>query len=75
MNAKKQNLTKQSDFLTAKDCAKYLGFSESYFYKLRKNHPIPYHSFGDGDRKYYIGKEVDDYLHTIGRNHDEIMLQ
>lgn len=74
MDAQQTKVTKQSDFLTAKECAKYLGFSESYFYKLRKNHRIPYHSFGEGDRKYYVGKEVDAYLHQIGRKHDEMVL-
>lgn len=52
-----------SNLLTAKDCAKYLGVSVSYFYKLKKKYPdLPYYTFGENTRRYYRGQEVKDFL-------------
>lgn len=54
-----------SNLLTAKDCAKYLGISISYFYKLRKQYPnLPYYTLGTNARRYYDGAEVRDYLRS-----------
>lgn len=49
--------------LTATDCAKYLGVSLSYFYKIKKTYPdLPYVTFGKNTRRYYRGEEVKDFL-------------
>lgn len=59
--------------LTAKECAKYLGVSESCFYRLRKRFPdMPYRSryngldpYHEGRRyywRYYYGREVKNFL-------------
>lgn len=55
--------------LTAKECAKYLGISESCFYRLRKRFPdMPYRSRYNGldphheGRRYYYGREVKNFL-------------
>lgn len=49
--------------LTATACAKYLGVSVSYFYKIKKKYPdLPYVSFGKNMRRYYRGEEVKDFL-------------
>lgn len=51
------------DLLTATDCAKYLGVSVSYFYKLKKKYPdLPYCTFGGSTRRYYRGQDVKDFL-------------
>lgn len=51
----------KEDFLNAKQCAKYLGISESYFYKLRRKYPgLPSYKFGR--RRYYKGAEVRRFL-------------
>lgn len=52
-----------SDLLTAKECAKELGISISYFYQLKRKYPsLPYHTFGSSSRRYYYAQEVKDYL-------------
>ena len=57
------------ELLTAKECAKYIGISTSYFYKLRKRYPdLPYRSFGKDDPRYYYGQEVLEFLLDQGGN-------
>lgn len=52
-----------SSLLTATDCAKYLGVSVSYFYKIKKKYPdLPYVTFGKNMRRYYRGEEVKNFL-------------
>lgn len=58
-----------SKLLNAKECAKFIGISTSYFYKLRKRYPdLPYYSFGKDDPRYYYGQEVLDFLLDQGGN-------
>lgn len=61
--------TEEDRLLTARQCAKYIGISNSYFYKLRKRYSdLPYHSFGKDDRRYYYGREVLTFLLDQGGN-------
>ena len=53
-------------YMTARQAARYLGFSPSYFYKLNRRLRFPYHDFGPGTRKYYNAKELDDFIHRLG---------
>ncbi len=50
-----------TELLNARQVAKELGISYTYFFKLRKN-GCPYHQLGNQGRKYYVLKEVQDWL-------------
>lgn len=50
-----------TELLNARQVAKELGISYTYFFKLRKN-GCPYHQLGEQGRKYYILSEVQEWL-------------
>lgn len=50
-----------TELLNARQVAKELGISYTYFFKLRKN-GCPYHQLGEQGRKYYILREVQEWL-------------
>lgn len=50
-----------TELLNARQVAKELGISYTYFFKLRKN-GCSYHQLGNQGRKYYVLKEVQDWL-------------
>lgn len=66
MELKTETKYENLDYMTAREAAKYLGFSSSYFYKLNRMYHFPSHSFGAGTRKYYNAKELVDFLHSLG---------
>lgn len=49
------------ELLNARQIAKELGISYTYFFKIRKE-GCPYHQLGNQGRKYYVLKEVQDWL-------------
>ena len=50
-----------TELLNARQIAEELGISYTYFFKLIKN-GCPYHQLGDQGRKYYVLKEVQEWL-------------
>lgn len=49
------------EILNAKQLAMKLGVSRSYVYKLLKD-GLPYHQLGSRSRKYFVYKEVQEWL-------------
>lgn len=56
-----------TELLNARQVAKELGISYTYFFKLRKN-GCPYHQLGERGRKYYILREVQEWLLVSSRH-------
>lgn len=50
-----------TELLNARQIAEELGISYTYFFKLIKNGCL-YHQLGDQGRKYYVLKEVQEWL-------------
>ncbi len=50
-----------TELLNARQVAEKLGISYTYFFKIRKG-GCPYHQLGNQGRKYYVLKEVQDWL-------------
>lgn len=50
-----------TELLNARQVAEKLGISYTYFFKIRKS-GCPYHQLGNQGRKYYVLKEVQDWL-------------
>lgn len=49
------------EILNAKQLAIKLGISRAYLYKMLKN-GLPYHQLGSKGRKYFVYKEVQEWL-------------
>lgn len=51
------------NILNAKEAAKQLGVSKSYFFKLVKQ-GMPYHQISSNSRKYYVISEIIEWLQS-----------
>lgn len=61
MRGKEETSMFGTELLNARQLAKELGISYTYFFKLKKS-GCPYHQLGEQGRKYYILSEVQEWL-------------
>ena len=61
MRVKEETSMFGTELLNARQLAKELGISYTYFFKLKKS-GCPYNQLGEQGRKYYILSEVQEWL-------------